>query len=570
MNWLGLNAGSHDTGAALVADGALVCAVEEERLNRQKHTKVFPWNSLQGCLDTAGIGIQDLDGIAFGWDFPRFLRDLYLRPLMDDLSGLPFLARDLPKLQEFLAFPELIRERTGYRGPILHYGHHDCHLAYTHQTSGYEEANLLSLDGYGDDGTTVLASGGPAGIRVHQRYAFPNSLGLAYSALTWWLGFKHHCDEGIVMGLASYGRPQASIPGGSGTYLEAFREIIRHEPGEPYAISGDWLAVGHVRNTWVTPRFLAAFGPPRVPDSELTQHHMDMSAGLQARLEEVALDLAWQLHALHPCDRLCVTGGVALNCVMNAALLERGPYKEVYAPPSPGDAGIPAGAALMAFLDHEPGRRLRPQSLIGLGPMYPEEALLEALGEAGLKVDRRENLVADVADLLAQGCMVGWYEGRSEFGPRALGHRSILCRPYPAEMKDILNAKVKFREWFRPFAPIVLKEKADEYFHALSDTPYMMHAFKVRPEAAARIPATVHVDGTCRVQTVDRQELPRLAALLEAFETRTGVGVILNTSFNIKGQPIVETPADAVASFLGTRLDALVLGDYLVLKDAWE
>lgn len=370
------------------------------------------------------------------------------------------------------------------------------------------------------------------------------------------------------MGLASYGDPHATIPGQEETYLEFFRRMLPSDGKGAYSVNLDYFALGLMRGKWVNEPLLKALGPVRAAGGPMTKHHENIAAGLQLRLEEIVLEMARALRTKTKCDSLCLTGGVALNCVMNTKLAEQAGYREVYVSPAPGDNGLAIGATILGRqqLTGRVETIGAPDNMIGLGPLYSEQSCAQALQKHGLAAQAPSDLLAQVAKHLHDGKIVGWFDGRSEFGPRALGHRSILTRPYPAEMKDYVNARVKFREAFRPFAPIVAVEKLGQYFQTALLSPYMMHAVQVKPEMREKIAATVHVDGSCRVQTVDRRDLPRIYSLLEEFEKISGVGVILNTSFNVKGQPIVETPEDAVSSFLATNIDVLVLGQYLVVK----
>ena len=569
MNIIGICAGGHDSSAALIVNGEVVCAISEERLDRVKHSRSFPWLSIQACMDHAGLSIHDIDCLALGWNFERFIKELYLKPALDDMQHFEYLARDAEKLNSFLGYEELLRDRLGFKGDVKHCNHHDCHTAYAFHTSDFEEANLLSMDGYGEIETTLLGHATRVETTVFNTQSFPNSLGLTYAALTYYLGFIHHCDEGIVMGLASYGDPSAIIPGAAHSYADVFNHIIQSDGAGGFQVSDEWLTLGLMRGEWVKPRFIETFGPVRLPGSELTDHHMNIAAALQQRVEDIGCELARYLKSVSPSRNLCLSGGLALNCVMNTRIQELGIYDEVYIPSAPADNGNAIGAAILAYLERHPTDKIKSLTFqIGFGPEYDDRAIAAAAQQSGVKVTRPENLLSEVADWLHRGYIVGYFCGRSEFGPRALGNRSILTRPAPSEMKDILNSRVKFREYFRPFAPVVPSEDVKTYFQTSCASPHMMHAFRVQPDRVEEIAATVHVDQTCRVQTVHAASHPRFHALLREFEKRSGIPVILNTSFNVKGQPIVETPREAVDCFLSTNIDILALEDYLLIKDS--
>jgi carbamoyltransferase len=563
--FLGISGYSHDSAVALLEDGRIVCAVEEERFNREKHTGRFPTRALCWALQAHGLDLSDVDEVAF-----------YARPWVliarRALGALRHLPRSLAQLGaydrenalRFVSVAHHLRHdslpaRRAPRFRLRHLDHHLTHAASTFFVSPFEEAAILSVDGAGEDITTWFGRG--EGTRIVRRHCvrLPHSLGLFYSAVTHWLGFKPWGGEGKVMGLAPYGDPERHSP--------AMREIVRWTEDGGLAIDLRYVEYhlsGWTR--WTSPAFEARFGPPRIPESELSQQHRDVAAALQRVTEEAALALLRHLHRLVPSRNLCLAGGVALNSVMNGRLVREGPFERVFIQPAANDAGSALGGAL--FLAHGAHglRREPPADVVYLGPAYDAAVCAEAARRGGLVVEAVSDVAEHTAALLAAGKIVGWFQGRMEIGPRALGNRSILADPRDPAMKDTLNHRVKHREGFRPFAPSVLAEAAADWFVDAGESPYMLLVHDVRPERRAVVPAITHVDGSARVQTVRRDVNPRYHDLIAAFGRRTGVPMLVNTSFNVRGEPIVCTPDDAVRCFLGTEMDVLVLGDLVCRK----
>jgi carbamoyltransferase len=465
---------------------------------------------------------------------------------------------------------ERIRSVTGYKGPIKYYRHHNCHVASAYYPSGFQDAVLISHDGRGEKECSLIALGRSGAIEiVHNTNYFPHSLGLLYSAITFFLGWKHHCDEGIVMGLSPYGNPQNIIPGHTQTYYDVFSEILQETSDYEFMVDQSWMSYFEARGVWVSDKFRRLFGPVREQGAQITQHHKDIAAALQARLEDVVINQLKVARKQYGIPNLVISGGVGLNCSMNGKILASGIFDNVFVPPASGDAGTPIGAcylARQAFLNGEP---LIPEKMHNfyMGSRFSDDEVDQVVASSGMGFTKPENLYDLVAERIAAGKIIGWFQGASEFGPRALGNRSILCRPFPAEMKDYINARVKFREAFRPFAPAVLWEHASEYFQIPQESPHMLMAVKVAPDKKGTIPAVVHVDGSCRVQTVKPENNQRLYDLLRAFYRQTGIPVILNTSFNVKGQPIVNTIQEAIDCYKSTNIDCLIIDDYFVEKE---
>jgi len=564
---LGVTYGAHDTSAALMIDGRLVAACEQERYSLDKHSRLFPNDAIADCLQIGGINMGDVSVIAFSLDPYRYIQETYLRPAIEDPARIQNVVDDIARIEHFMGTEALIRDETGFDGPVQLNSHHLCHLASTYYPSGFDETLLVSLDGVGEVEAGFLGVGRGGEIEVVDRSnLYPDSLGLIYSAITFYLGWKHHCDEGIIMGLAPYGDPMAEIPGAGRSYYSVFEEIIQETAPYSYQIERSWIAYHEVRDKWVSDKFYEMMGPKREPGSEIFDHHKNIAAALQMRLEKVVLSQLRAARKEFGLTRLCLSGGVALNCSMNGKIEASKIFDEIFVQPASGDSGVAVGACYLSDKTLGGDPQADQNHNFYLGSRFTDLEIEAAFEAAGIELRRADDIFALTASQLETGKIVGWFQGGAEFGPRALGNRSILCRPYPAEMKDHLNERVKFREYFRPFAPAVLAEKCDEYFDIGQESPHMLIACKVRPDKKNAVPAIVHVDDSCRVQTVKESNNPRFRGLLEAFDEKTGVPVLLNTSFNVKGQPIVNTPLQAIECFQGTNIDFLVIGDYYVEK----
>ena len=566
---LGINHGGHDTSAALIQEGELLAACEQERYTLDKHSRRFPVEAIRGCLKRANITLAEVDEVAYAFQPVHHIREIYLRPALIDPERIGALIQDIRRIEENFSIEEVIREKIGFTGKIHYYHHHLCHLASTWYPSGFEEALVVSYDGIGEVETGLLAVGREGSLNVfHESSRYPDSLGLLYSAVTHYLGWRHHCDEGIVMGLASYGNPMTKVPGDNGrSYYEIFEEIIQETGDYDYRINRDWIAYHQVRDKWVSDQFCSVFGEKRKVDEPLTQHHKDLAAALQMRLETVVLAQLRRGRQDHGIDRLCLSGGVALNCSMNGKIEQSGLFEEIFVQPASGDAGVAAGACYLAHKARNPAFEPKIMHNFCLGSWFSESEIETALIERQLFVEQPTDLFERTAARLAEGKIIGWFQGGAEFGPRALGNRSILTRPFPGDMKDYLNKRVKFREEFRPFAPAVLYEHTSEFFDIGQESPHMLIACQATERARNEIPATVHIDNSCRVQTVKSENNERFFRLLSAFFAQTNCPVLLNTSFNVKGQPIVDTPDQAIECYLSTNIDCLVLGDFFLEKN---
>ncbi|MEM1043062.1 MAG: carbamoyltransferase [Bacteroidota bacterium] len=578
MNILGLSCFYHDAAACLVQDGRIVAAAQEERFTRLKHDASFPAHAVAYCLHAGGLTQADLDAVAF-YDKPFLTFERLLETYLAFAPrGLASFIKAMPVwLKKKLWTPDVLARELDFEGPVLFTEHHESHAASAFFPSPFERAAVLTADGVGEWATTSYGVGEGHRVRLLAEQHFPHSLGLLYSAFTYFCGFRVNSGEYKLMGLAPYGEPR---------FADTIRrELIDLKPDGSFRLNLDYFTYP-VGLRMTGRRFAGLFGGPRrEPEGEITQRELDLARSVQVVTEEAVLALAQHVHRETGEANLCLAGGVALNCVANGRLLREGPFERLWVQPAAGDAGGALGAALAVW--HEWADRPRapePKDAMQgsyLGPAFsPDEiaAVLEAEGVPHEALHDEDALAERTAQLLAEGHTVGWFQGRMEFGPRALGHRSILADPRGRDVQRTVNLKIKFRESFRPFAPAVLAERAAEVFDLGAESPYMLLVAPVRDAAtsgegldrrhhvASPIPAVTHVDGSARVQTVTAARSPHFYRLLRAFEAETGCPVLVNTSFNVRGEPIVCTPEDALRVFRRTHLDALVLGPYVVTK----
>ncbi|WP_244817225.1 carbamoyltransferase C-terminal domain-containing protein [Caballeronia sp. Lep1P3] len=576
MYTLGINAVYHDSAAALVKDGVVIAAAEDERFTHVKHAKrpvpfstwQLPFDAIDYCLKEAGIELADIDHIAYSYDphlfsgMPKQAKATIALPFMpsEQVSGNPSESPWDPLFLSYIANargqlldgePHHLKKRfaSGGRAPHFdwHYvDHHLSHEASAFLAAPYEDTAVLTMDGRGEGVTTSLGQFVDGEYKRIKQVELPHSLGLLYEAVTDYLGFLHSSDEYKVMALASFGKP---------AYVDQFREIVKYRNDGSYTVDA--------------PRLVERFGPRRERGGPLTQHHYDIAHSLQVVLEETALELTRWLHERTGLSHLAMAGGVALNCVMNARLRDRGPFEDIWVQPAAGDAGTALGAALWTDYQQrvKQGDRSRRWHMnhAYLGPRYEDDEIEQFLKWSKTPYRRLNDIAAETADILASNRVIGWYQGRTEFGPRALGARSILASPIDPSMQARLN-EIKDREDFRPVAPVVMEEHAADWFVDARVAPFMLFVFDVREDMKSRIPAVTHIDGTARVQTVNRSQHPLYYDLLAAFKARTGVPVLVNTSFNTRGEPMVNSPRDALESFWTSPLDALVIGPFLIEK----
>jgi carbamoyltransferase len=578
MNILGINAYHANASAAIVCDGKLITAVEEERFNRVKYAAGFPAAAVRYCLAEAGLTLNDIDHVAiprnpwariatklfYAIQMPRFTLDRY--KAMKQFKGIH---------ADFAAAFDV--DPTTITAKFHRIEHHVAHLASAFFVSPFERSAVLSTDGLGDFASTMWATGEGTRLKVHGSVAFPHSLGLYYTAMSQYLGFRKFGDEYKVMGLAAYGQPN---------YVDELRHVVTPGNGHGFALGLEYFS--HHKSgpemTWqengstpvlgqlFSPYLEKRLGKTRSADDAVEAKHKDIASSMQVVLEEAYFRLLNNFDAAAHQNKVCLAGGVAFNCVANGKIFDHTPFSQVYVQPAAGDAGLAVGAAYYVHHQILGQPRTFVMDHAYWGPQFTSEEIGQALQQCnvqGLGYPMRkladEELFKATAGHIASGKIIGWYQGRQEWGPRALGNRSILVDPRRAEMKDTLNRRVKHREIFRPFAPSILEEATGEYFEQSHPSPFMNLAYSVRPEKRGVIPAPTHVDGTGRLQTVSRQSNPRYWALIKEFEKQAGVPVLLNTSFN-DNEPIVLTPKEAIDCFLRTRMDVLVLGNYLVEK----
>jgi carbamoyltransferase len=569
MNILGLNAFHGDASAALLSGGNLVAAVEEERFNRLKHWAGFPAEAARYCL--SAIEPASLEHVAISRDpraqFWRKLARVAARP--GDWRRLVSRARNTMKVAGLAAHLNAAGIARSRRARIHHVEHHRAHLASAFFASPFEEAAVVSIDGFGDYSSLMWGIGRGNRIQVLGGVRFPHSLGLFYTAFTQFLGFPKFGDEYKMMGLAAYGEPNfvpqvRDVVAACGDQVRLNLDyFVHHSTGVEMNWDDCEPSVGPV----YSPKLPDVFGPARVPRGEIRQRHRDLAASVQAVLEENYFEILNFVQRKTGLKKICLAGGVALNCVANGMIFEKTDFRDVYVQPAAHDAGTSIGAAL--YVQHQVLKRPRSFVMhdVYYGAEYSDADVVRALDGAGAAYRKlgQDQLVERTAAQIAEGKIVGWFQGRMEFGPRALGNRSILADPRRADMKDVLNSRIKYREPFRPFCPSVLAECAGDYFENDYPSPFMVMAYRIQPGKRQAIPAIVHNDGTGRLQTVERDVNPLYWSLIRAFGDRTGVPVVLNTSFN-ENEPIVNTPAEAIDCFRRTRMDVLAIGNYFLLK----
>jgi carbamoyltransferase len=553
MHVVGISAFTHGSACCLLQDGRLVAAAEEERFSRVKHEARLPVAAFRFCLQAGGIGVGEVDCVAY-FESPvaKLARQLWAGVPEGGSPDLAWLDPGRPE--------RAIREGLGYAGPIRLCAHHRSHAASAFLFSGFPEAALLTVDGVGEWATTAYGRGAGTALELFEEVRFPHSLGLLYSAVTAYLGFDVNDGEPKVMGLAPYGRPAFRV---------AMRALLASGPGGQMMLDLQYFDFVRGRRM-VSPALCDLLGaPPRRRGDAITAFHQDVARSLQERLEEVLLEKVRWLHERTGARALCMAGGVALNAVANGRLLREGPFERLFVQPAAGDAGGCLGAAALAYVELG-GGPLEPLSHVGFGPRWTADEIARLLAPTGLPAldfrGREPELLAAVAERLAAGRVVGWFHGAMELGPRALGARSILADPRDPGMRERLNRQVKRREGFRPFAPSVLAAHAAAHLDLDHPSPFMLETCAVT--SPLDLPAITHVDGRARPQTVDAETAPRFAALLEAFRLRTGCPLLVNTSFNVAGEPIVCSPADALFCFADSSLDCLVLEDFVLDREA--
>lgn len=574
MRILGINAYHADSSAAIFVDGEMIAATEEERFRRVKHWAGFPSMAIEFCLREANIHLEEVDYVTIGRDPRAKMWNKAMFLLRNAHKAYPLL---VDRLQNRTAINSVEEEFTHHFGishnliskKMLRVEHHRSHLASSFFASPFEESAILSIDGSGDFTTTMIAKGKGNQITVLDSVDFPVSAGLFYTAFTQFLGFPYYGDEYKIMGLAPYGKP---------VYLEEVRNTIQLKRNglfdwnpayftHPTDIKIDYSTHQPVVTPLFGKKMIDVFGPPRKQGEELTDHHKNIATSVQRVCEELIFHLATHLQKRTGLTNLCIAGGVAQNSVANGKILEHTPFTNLYIPSAGHDAGISMGSALYAYNHILKMPRVKPIFNAYTGSRFSNEEIEAFLQEKGIAYERLEDdiLFDRITDMLIKPGVVGWFSGRAEFGPRALGARSILADPRNNHAKELLNAKIKRRESFRPFAPSILKEYVADYFTRVEEVPFMEKVLPIRPEKYAEIPAVTHVDGTGRLQSVSAETSPRYHGLIERFRQKTGVPILLNTSFN-ENEPIVNSPAEALDCYLRTNMDMLVLENCLITR----
>ena len=571
---LGLNMFHADASAAIVQDGKVVFGIAEERLNRVKHYAGFPTMAIQACLDAVGAKTGDIDHIAVGQDTDANLAEKVRYAISNPAKLLNFIRlrkrkQDIRDVRELIA-RNLECDAQAVPFKVHHLEHHIAHIASAYYCSPWEKAAGFSYDGSGDFVSTMMARCEGNKVDVLDRVFLPHSLGSFYTMICEFIGYNKYGDEGKVMGLAPYGRDtycdqvrELLMTSSSGFELdlEYFKPLGSNE-GMQIKQDGTVALARHFSG-----RMEELFGPPRAPDSEITQRDMDLAYAMQHCFEEVFFHLLNELHKQVPLENIAMAGGCALNSVANGKLFARTPFRHTWIQPAAGDEGLAVGAALHTYHSVLGHKRDFVMQNSYLGPEFSDSRIESSLNAAGVKFRKLERgpMLDTVSDRIAKGDVVGWFQGRMEWGPRALGNRSILAHPGLPNMKDVLNARIKRREWFRPFAPSILQERQAEFFEHDHPSPFMLHVYKIKPEKREQLCAVNHVDDTGRLQSVSREENPLYYELIQSFERKSGIPIVLNTSFN-ENEPIVCAPEEAISCFQRTRMDALAIGPYVALK----
>ena len=558
MNILGISCHYHDSAACLVQDGKIISAAEEERFNRIKHSSIFPIESINFCLQRANISVYDIDYVVF-YEKP-YLK--FQRVVISHIKSWPFSMKNfletMPNwLDDRLILPVLLKNEIGYEGKTLFIKHHLSHAASTFYASKFQKAAILTSDGVGEFSTMTLGIGDNNKIKILKELQYPNSLGLLYSAITSYLGFRANNGEGKVMALSDYGSPK---------YLQKFKKIIKVKQDGSFSINRRYFNFNSGRRMF-TRKFESDFGKSRKNNEELQQEHYDMAATLQQITEDILIKSTNHLHKITKLDNLCCAGGTFLNCVANTKILSNTPFKKLFIQPAAGDSGAALGAALFVN-NHILNNKIRyPMENTYIGPDFEDYKIERYLKNQGITYKKMTDseLTKSIAKKIAEDQIVGWFQGRMEFGPRALGNRSILANPNNSDMKKLLNNKVKNREFFRPYGVSILEEESKKWFDMDCESPFMLLIEKIKPNKKNLIKSALHVNNTSRLHTVNKKENPLYYDLIKQFFKFTNIPMVINTSFNNQ-EPIVCSYKDAYNCFIKTKMDCLVLGNYIIEK----
>ena len=564
---LGLSCFYHDSSASIIKDGQIIAAAQEERFTRVKHDNTFPYKSIEYCLNSLGIAINELDYIVF-YEKPIIK---FTRILQQHITHFPKSIKiffdTIPEwLLRKLRIKEILKSEFKYQGKIIYLPHHLSHAAASYFTSPFKEAAILTLDGVGELATTTMGFAKNYQIKLEKQIDFPHSLGLFYSALTAYLGFAVNNDEYKVMGLSAYGKKPKE-------YYQQIKSLIKLNPDGSYQLDTKYFSFEYREKMFNQKLCNLLGGPARIRDSDMIPRYENIAAATQQVFEETLFHMLNILYKKHPSKNLILSGGCALNSLANGKILKNTSFENLYITPDPGDGGTSLGAAL--YTHHSLLTQTPPKLLPSpyLGPEFTPWQIKTAIKKFKLKstlIPDADKINDLVSDLLINQKVIGFFQGRMEWGPRALGNRSILAAATSREMQDIINAKVKHREMFRPFAPVILREHTKKFFITDKNIPvsadYMLMVYPFKKSVQKKVPAVVHVDGSGRLQTIDKNSNPKYYNLIDAYYKKTGIPLILNTSFNVKGEPIVCTPSDAIKCFLNTEIDYLVINNYLIKK----
>ncbi len=566
---LGVHFYGHDCSAALVYDGKLIDAVEEERLSRLKHDKSFPSKSIAYILKKNNLKLNDIDLVSVGQNHRRLIKEKYFNYTLRNMPKTnPIFFQSLKNLKFLLNSENYLRKKLRFNGKVIFQHHHKCHLASAHFSSGFETSNGISIDGIGDIESTYSAyiNGGKFEKIFHKNY--PHSLGLMYTSITQFLGFTPNSSEGSVMALASFGDEKMINKLTGKSYRETFEDILFIKENELYRLNLSYFNFPFDRRGWVSEKFIKAFGKKRNSNDKITNHHKNIASALQSAFERAYINIARTSYKYNKNPNLTLAGGCALNCVANGKILEESNYKKIFIQPASNDAGVSIGAAYIPFMK-KLGKKL---SYINkdrkfstyLGPSFNEKDIEKFLIKEKVKYQKIQKPYEKAAKLLKDKKVIGWFQGKMEFGPRALGNRSILANPSSTKMRDYVNKQIKHRESFRPFAPAVLEGYEKKYFKIKCESNFMLFAVKATNLCKKKAPAIIHVDGTCRVQTVSKKTNINFYSLLKKFNEHTNIPLLLNTSFNDRGEPIVCSPEDALNSVKKTGIKYLFIDQFFI------
>ena len=570
MFYLGINYYGHNTSCALVKDGKLIYASEEERFSRKKNDGSLPLKSINNCLKTFNLTINDIDQIYAATLPNRLIKEKYFKYTANQFPkayDLFFNTKSINNIKYLFNIEEKIKKKLNFKKKIKFVNHHYCHLASAHFLSGFKDSCCVSIDGLGEIESVAIGQANGNKIKLITNVNFPHSLGMFYSAITHFLGFKAMSSEGTVMALATFGNFNEKISNQKSTYYKKIKEMISIKKNLKIKIDLSWFNFPFKRQGWVSDKFIKYFGKARIEGSKISKHHKNIAAALQKVFEEIYIEIINQANKKVKSKNLTLSGGCALNCKANGLILSNTKFKDIYIQPASHDAGLAIGAAYLGYLskNRRNNKNFQRFDHTYFGPEYSLEQIKKTLIKIGLKFEKLQNSSLDCANRLKNGKVVGWFQGKMEFGPRALGNRSILSAPYPNNKKNYINNKIKHRENFRPFAPAILEEKISTYYKINIRSPFMLIAtFLKNQRYKKKIEATLHNDLSARVQTVSLKNNIKFYNVINNFYKITGVPVVLNTSFNDRGEPMVCSHIDALKSFYKTNLDYLYLEDYLI------